>query len=525
MNKNFCLDFFEQNALLFKNLYDLYQKDHPELSEGEFLNLFHEILKNLSDWTKNQVRARAKELDSQGAGILQDHKTVPNKFLKAFYEEAANLGLLGLSASKSLGGMGLPLSLSFMGFALVAKECLSSSAQLGFFLSMIDMVKQFCSLEDQEELIPQIIQGQLSGCMCLTEPEAGSDLSQIKTFAKKKDHSWYEITGTKIFITNGGGGFAFVLAKTKEGDDLNHLSLFLVKQEENNYKVTKIEDKMGLHGSFTCELVFNRSKGKLLGEEGSGFKKMLHLMNEARLAVGLQALGALEDCYERSLKYASERQQFKTYLKDFPMVHEMLIEMNLIKEALAHYLLKSLLHYDFLQKGNENYKNIVRKKTPLIKMFSTEVLTYQSQRAIQIFGGYGFMKDYEIERIHRDSFALLIYEGTSQIQSLMALKDYFKNLKNIFKFKKLYHLNFLDLIKFSLFRTFFLENFSFHCTILYLALFRRNQLMKRTEFFAKSLALLDISYDLILDKKEISREFISYMKTELSYFKKKLCQS
>lgn len=522
MNNNYCIDFF-QKTMLKKALFEKYQNDLVDMNYENFQEIFQEILTNLSSWTESNVRERAKIFDEKGPGSIVDFKTVSNEHLLSFYQEAADLGFLGLSASKNYGGMNFPLLLSFMGFSLIAKECLSSSAQIGFFLSMISMIEKFCDEKDKQELIPLIIQGKISGCMCLTESEAGSDLAAIQTKAVKNE-TGYILNGSKIFITNGGGGFAFVLAKTTEGYDLKNLSLFLVKQgEENNYKVMKNEDKMGLKGSFTCELLFQNTQAKLIGAEGEGFSMMLHLMNEARLAVGLQALGGLQSVYEKSLKYATERKQFQTPIKDFALVKNILDEMELLKNVLSSYILQTLLEYNLLEKGEVSLKYIVRKKTPLIKFFATETFTRLSQKAIQVFGGYGFMKDYEVERLHRDSFALLVYEGTSQIQSLMSLRDYLKRLKSLKDFCTIYHIKLKYLFQGNVSRSFFFQNINIHFKILWQCFFYPKKVEEKAEYIAESIVYLDIIEHLIATKHADVKKFLQYGKERLSYLKVKIC--
>lgn len=521
MNNNYCIDFFQKTELK-KLLFEKYKHDLVDMSYENFQELFFEIITNISSWTESKVRERSKIFDEKGPGTVSDFKTIPNEYLNAFYQEAADIGFLGLSASKNYGGMNFPSLLSFMGFSLVAKECLSSSAQIGFFLSMISMIEKFCDEQDKQELIPLIIQGKISGCMCLTESEAGSDLASIQTIAIKNSEGYF-LNGSKIFITNGGGGFAFVLAKTTEGYDLKNLSLFLVKQENNNYRVVKNEDKMGLKGSFTCELLFQNSKAKLIGAEGEGFSMMLHLMNEARLAVGLQALGGLHSIHEKSLKYATERKQFQTPIKDFALVKNILDEMELLKNVLSSYILQTLLEYNLLEKGEVSLKYKVRKKTPLVKFFATETFTRLSQKAIQVFGGYGFMKDYEVERIHRDSFALLVYEGTSQIQSLMSLRDYIKRLRSIKDFCNLYHLKLKYFFQDSLSRSFLYQNISVHCKILWQLVFHSKSIEGKAEYIAETIVYLDIMEHLISTKNSDSKKFLKYMKEHLSSLKLKIC--
>ena len=283
--------------------------------------------------------------------------------------------------------------------------------------------------------------------MCLTEPGAGSDLGSIKTTATLQDDGSYLLNGSKIFITNGGGGFGFVLAKVKDAPEgLHGISMFLCEQDtsdgELNYKIAKSEHKMGLHGSFTCEVVYENSKATLIGKENNGFRYMLHLMNEARVAVGLQSLGGIEGCIQYAKNYAKERSQFGKNLLELPLYARNIQDYETERDAFRALMVDTISYFDVYQKLDlekrhgeltaDQEKQLkhatkwVRRRTPLVKMYGAETYTHLSQRAIQALGGYGFIEEYDAARYHRDSFATLLYEGTSQIQSLMAMKDLMK---------------------------------------------------------------------------------------------------
>jgi hypothetical protein len=214
----------------------------------------------------------------------------------------------------------------------------------------------------------------------------------------------------------------------------------------------KIEDKLGLHGSFTCEVLFENSTAKIIGKENEGFQYMLHLMNEARLGVGLQCLGGMEACLEYAKNYAATRLQFGKPIADLPLMKRNLNDWQIELDAYRALIVDTMSFYEIYQKLdlkkrhtrelNQNEQTLfseatrwVRRRTPLVKYYGAETFTSLSQKTIQVLGGYGYMKEYEAERLHRDSFAPLLYEGTSQIQALMALKDLLKYvMKNPAKF-------------------------------------------------------------------------------------------
>ena len=296
--------------------------------------------------------------------------------------------------------------------------------------------------------------------MCLTEPDAGSDVGNIRTSATPTDNGKYLLNGSKIFISNGGGGLGFVLARIKDAPEgLDGISMFFAEEwlgegedKKHNYYMGKNEDKMGLHASFTCEIIYENSIATLVGEPHKGFQYMLHLMNEARIAVGMQCSGGIEACVKISKKYASERVQFKKPIGELPSLKRILDDMQVESDAIRALLFDTALYFDIyskldLKKGQEGKlsdqeekllreaKKWTRRRTPLVKYYGAEAFTTLSRKAIQVHGGYGFMREYDAERLHRDSFAPLLYEGTSQIQALMAMKDLMKfTFKNPSKF-------------------------------------------------------------------------------------------
>lgn len=442
-----------KNAIKWDQILPLYYPNYPTEDElgspEEVLDFMGELLSTTGDWCQKSVEPRAVTLDQVGAGTVKDGRTIPSKELEELYSDARELGAFGINLPREFGGMETPGSAGMIMLAQLSRACMSSSTQVAFFSSIADMIDRFGDDEDRERLIPQIIEGSLSGSMCLTEPECGSDLGAIKTIAAAQEDGTYLINGTKIFITNAGGGIGLVLAKVKgEEDNVNGLSLFLVEQdhpkkEGNNFEVVKNEEKMGLHGSFTCMVTYENTIGKLIGKKNEGFKYMLHLMNEARIAVGMQALGGIENCLDYARKYADERIAFDKPISQLPLLKRNLEDFETERDAIRALLVDTCSHYDIFQRldlkkrhtgeltkdESQLFKDAslwVRKRTPLVKYYACEQYTTLSQKAIQVLGGFGFMQEYPVERVHRDSFAPLLYEGTSQIQALMALKDVIK---------------------------------------------------------------------------------------------------
>lgn len=450
-----------KNAVDWKNIIPLYYPSFPT-SNGfntpeELIAFFEQILETTGKWSGETLKSRARELDEIGCAKTNPDGSVTllEPILKT-YEEARKLDLFGTCLEEKYGGLGIPLAVGMFLFEQTARACISTSTQLAFFTSIADMVERFCDEETRNRLIPLIIKGEISGSMCLTEPDAGSDVGALRTTADKQSDGTYLLNGTKCFITNAGGGLGFILARIKGAPDgLSGISLFLAEEKLNgkqNYRVTKIEEKMGMHGSMTCEVVYENTVAKLVGQENEGFKIMLHLMNEARISVGLQSIGGIEAALDSARSYAESRKQFGKSLMELPLFKRNFDDWTTEQDAFRALMADTISSFDIFhrldlkkrhhgkltdaeEKLFRHHHEITRARTPLVKCSGSELYAVISTKAIQAYGGYGYMKEYDVERIHRDCFGSLLYEGTSQIQSLMALKDFMKKImKNPAKF-------------------------------------------------------------------------------------------
>ena len=414
-----------------------------------------EILNTVGQWCQDKVAPRAVSLDEHGPGQVHDGQTFPNEYLQQLYKEAVDLNLFTLITGREHGGLELPIALNMIIFSMISRACLASSSQLNFFPSMIDMLERFCSKEDCQRLIPKILKGEMSGSMALTEPEAGSDIGSLRTTANKGPDGAYHLNGSKMFISNAGGGFSFILARIQGAPPgLKGISLFLAEQfvgeganKKMNYRVVSDERKMGMRGSFTCQVTYENTIAKLLGEENQGMSIMFHLMNMSRIGAGGQALGIMDACLDYVRKYAQERKQFGLNLMELPLYRKNFETWQTECDAYRAFFADSLNSFSVYycldlkkrklgelnqleQKALDDALTVVRLRTPLIKYYGAETAVEISQRAVQALGGHGLMQDHAVERLHRDSFGPLLYEGTSQIQALMVFKDL---VKNIFK--------------------------------------------------------------------------------------------
>lgn len=439
------------NAIMWDKIVPLYSPTFPnELglnSADEYKSYLRDILDATGKWACEKIAPRSKRLDQEGAGVVSDGLTIPGNALKELYKEASELAVFCPSIPVSENGPEMIVSSAMLIHAQVARACIASSTQLAFFSTIADMVYRFCDKDTCDRLLPQILDGKLSGAMCLTEPGCGSDLSQIKSSATLQADGSYLVSGNKIFITNGGGGLNFTLARVKGAPQgLGGISLFLIEQHIDgklNFRVMKNEEKMGMHGSFTCEVLYENAKANLIGKENEGMKLMFHLMNEARLGTSLQALGGIEACIHYANEYAETRVAFGKKLSELPLFARNLHELEVERDALRVIVVDTLNWFDIYQKLDlklrktndlseceikllKDAKLWSRKRTPLLKYWASEQYTRISKEVIQMLGGHGFMKDHPVEQWHRDSFGPLLYEGTSQIQALMALKDVIK---------------------------------------------------------------------------------------------------
>lgn len=450
-----------RNAIDWDKILPLYYPSYPTSngfnSKEELLEFFEQVLETTGKWTGGTLKERARILDEEGCAKVKPDGSVEllPTILKT-YEDAKKLDIFGSCVEETYGGLGLPISVGMILFEQIARACISSSTQLAFFSSIADMIERFCDAETKERLIPKIVSGELSGSMCLTEPDAGSDVGALRTSAEKQKNGTYLLNGTKCFITNAGGGLGFILARIKGAPEgLAGISIFLAEEKlkgKQNYRVTKIEEKMGMHGSMTCEVVYENTVANLVGQEHEGFKIMLHLMNEARISVGLQSIGGIEAALDSAREYAEVRKQFGKVIMDLPLFKRNFEDWTAEQDAFRALMVDTISSFDIFQRldmkkrhtgelsesENKLYKRhheITRARTPLVKYYGAELYGVLSTKAIQAYGGYGYMKEYDVERIHRDCFGSLLYEGTSQIQALMAMKDFIKKvMKNPSKF-------------------------------------------------------------------------------------------
>jgi 3-(methylthio)propanoyl-CoA dehydrogenase len=366
----------------------------------------------------------------------------------------ADLGLIGLGIPREYGGEGMPFSVHSGVFEMLARADSAAMVQYAFYTSPAAMIIRFGSDEQKQRWVPRLARGEVIGWVAMTEPEAGSDVGNVSTTATRQADGTWRINGRKQFISSGNGAIGILLARAVPGSKgLDGLALFIVPRcvpdagrERENYSIERAEDKVCITGSPTCALAFDNTQAEIMGSPGDGWRMITSFMNEARVAVGIQACGVAQASLTAAEDYAAQRVQMGKPIREHPLVAEMLLDMQTTVAGLRALWMETAVAYDLVQALDRKLHGLsevdperaaiearkrrleryLREMTPLVKYFGAEEAIRVARMGMQVFGGYGVVKDYEVERFLRDSLILPIYEGTSQIQSLMAVKDLLK---------------------------------------------------------------------------------------------------
>ncbi len=395
----------------------------------------------------------AREHWEAEAKLTGDGGAVPPPHICEAYAKLRENGLVCLPISENYGGYGLPQIVNCMVLEMISRADTSLMTVIGLQSGTAADIEKYGSEDMKKKWLPLFTSGEVQGCMDLTESQAGSDLGQITARAADLPGGDVQVDGQKIFITNGGAEVHLVLARDHDTFDsskstTNGLSLLLVPRHNpdgsaNGVRVSRLESKIGIHGSPTCEVVFEKARGVRLGQKGQGFRAMLDLMNNARLGVAAQALGLSEAAYYDALAYAKQREQFGKPIIEQPLVKAMLAKMEIHIEAVRALLYpafelagmnkaredvlaskqRSEAELSTLQKMLERDTTRLRLLTPLCKYYATEICSDITRDAMQVFGGLGFTMDADVAKLHADSLIMTVYEGTSEIQVSFALRE------------------------------------------------------------------------------------------------------
>ncbi|MGM0752937.1 MAG: acyl-CoA dehydrogenase [Bacillota bacterium] len=346
-------------------------------------------------------------------------KMEEGQFPREILNKMAELGLMGITIPEKYGGS----EMDFTSYIIAIHELSKVSATIGVILSVhtsvgTNPILYFGNEEQKQKYLPKLATGEYLGAFCLTEPSAGSDAKSLKTKAEKRDDH-YVLNGSKVFITNGGEADTYIVfAATDPSKGSRGVSAFIVEKDTPGLVIGKDEHKMGLHGSRTVQLTFEDMKvpaENLLGQEGEGFKIAMANLDVGRIGIAAQALGIAEAAFEYSTAYAKERVQFGK-----PIAAQQGIGFKLADMATAVEGSKLLVY----RAANLRSNNIsCGKEASMAKLFASKTAVEVSTEAIQVYGGYGYTKEYPVERLFRDAKVTEIYEGTSEIQRMVIGKN------------------------------------------------------------------------------------------------------
>ncbi len=421
-------------------------------SAKEYADLWREVLAGFGEVCGSVVAPNAHKVEKEGIHLSASGEVTMPETLRRNIEVLIKLGVPGIGSGTEYGGSGAPMFVELCANEMIFRACPSTALNACWWGPIAHVVERFGGEFERQMAIPKLVSGEWSGAMALTEPDAGSDLGQMTTWADHQSDGTWRITGTKRFISNGNADVVLVLAKKAKGAvGLDGLSLFLCLRDEGsrrNIIVTKIEEKLGLKASATCELKFDGAKAWLLGEDGKGFKAMLHLMNEARIGVALQGVGVMEATLRMAEDYAEQRKTWGKSISHHELIAEKLLDMEVELKAARSLSLSACFAHGMIHLGEEylrrnselpvaeradveakisRFQRRVRQWTPLIKYWVSENAFLHARNCMQIFGGYGFTTEYRAEWWLREAMILPVYEGTSQIQALMCVKDTIKD--------------------------------------------------------------------------------------------------
>ncbi|MEI6694649.1 MAG: acyl-CoA dehydrogenase family protein [Bacteroidota bacterium] len=421
------------------NFADKDKYDYAPVDFEDTMDNYNKVLEIIGEIAGDIIAENAESVDHDGP-VLENNQVKYARGTQQNYDAMVQAGVVGISLPRKYGG----LNFSFVPYVMSAE--LVARADAGFaniwgLQDCAETIHEFGSEEIKQEFLPRFNREGATAAMDLTEPDAGSDLQavQLKATFDEKAGTW-KLNGVKRFITNGDADVSLVLARSEAGtSDARGLSLFVYDRRENAMIVRRIENKLGIKGSPTCELVFTNAPAKLVGDRKMGLiKYVMSLMNSARLGVGAQSVGIAEAAYREALKYAHEREQFGKAIIEYPAVYEMLTNMKAKTDAIRTLLYETCRYvdiyksYSFLAEERTlspeertDFKlnqKIADVYTPLLKLFSSEYCNQIAYDSLQVHGGTGFMKDFPIERIYRDARITTIYEGTSQLQVVAAIR-------------------------------------------------------------------------------------------------------
>lgn len=433
------------NHPMMRRIVELKERDFADADKYDYaprdfddaMDSYEKVLDIVGDICGNIIAENAADVDQNGPRV-ENGRVIYAEGTKANIEACRKAGLMGMAMPRRFGGLNFPITPYIMAADIVSR------ADTGFeniwgLQDCAETIYEFASPEQHERYIPRVCEGETMS-MDLTEPDAGSDLQSVMLKATEKPDGTWVLNGVKRFITNGDSDIHLVLARSEEGTrDGRGLSMFIYDKNNGGVTVRRIENKMGIKGSPTCELVFKDAPAELVGSRRMGLiKYVMALMNGARLGIAAQSVGVSEIAYREALAYAKDRKQFGKAIIEFPAVAEILSNMKAKLDA-SRTLLYACSRFVDMYKVYEDiererkltkeekaelktYRRFADGFTPLAKGMTSEFCNQNAYDCIQIHGGSGFMKDYACERVYRDARITSIYEGTTQLQVVAAIR-------------------------------------------------------------------------------------------------------
>ena len=424
-------------ALKERNYTDVEKFDYAPLNFEDAMDNYDRVLEIVGDLCGGIIAENAESVDHEGP-VCKDGRVTYASGTQQNLDACRKAGLMGMAMPRRLGGLNFPITPYIMAADIVSR------ADTGFenlwgLQDCAETLYEFGNDDQRQRYIPRVCKGETMS-MDLTEPDAGSDLQSVMLKATQKEDGSWVLNGVKRFITNGDSDIHLVLARSEEGTtDGRGLSMFVYDKRNGGVNVRRIENKMGIKGSPTCELVYKNAPAELVGDTRMGLiKYVMALMNGARLGIAAQSVGVSEIAYREAAAYAKDRKQFGKSIDQFPAVAEMLSVMKGKLDASRSLLYECARYVDLYKilediareraltaderKELKQYKKLADALTPLAKGLSSEYCNQNAYDCIQIHGGSGFMKDYACERVYRDARITSIYEGTTQLQVVAAIR-------------------------------------------------------------------------------------------------------
>lgn len=439
-------------GMLEDNYEEAKRYNYAPISYEDAVENYRKVMEVVGDIAGNFISPRAADVDSEGA----QYKSGKVSYARGTQENLEMLSradLMGMILPRQYGGLNFPFTVYLMATEIISRADASLMNLFGL-QDIGDMIAKYGDEDQKREFVPKFTTGEHTGAMALTEPDAGSDLQSVKMHAYQNEKGQWFLRGMKRFITNGNAQVHLVLARSEPGTkDGRGLSMFACYGDET-VKVRRIENKLGIHGSPTCELQFNDTPAQLIGQRKFGLiKYVFDLMYRARMGVSAQALGISQAAFDEALMYAKDRVQFGRAIYNIPAVSNLLIDMRVVLESNRSLMYSAAKVVD----QKERLEEVINRKkqlgesvtdlnnelkavnkvanflTPVTKLVLTESANKITYDSLQIHGGTGYMKEFRVERLARDARITNIYEGTSQLQVVAAisgvlndvLKEYF----------------------------------------------------------------------------------------------------